>query len=59
MHFSPYEHRLIVRAQRIGDTKVLMLLARRMVMLILQQLLNKLPELTGLEKRERRWLPSR
>ncbi len=50
MHFSPYEDRLVVRAQRIGDTEVYMLVTRRMVMLILQQLLNKLPELTELEK---------
>ncbi len=50
MHFSPYEDRLVVRAQRVGDSEVHMLLTRRMVMLILQQLLNKLPELTGLEK---------
>ncbi|MEX0739201.1 MAG: hypothetical protein WD071_07660 [Pseudohongiella sp.] len=50
IHFSPYEDRLIVRAQRVGATEVHMLLTRRMVMLVLQQLLNKLPELTGLEK---------
>ncbi|HDZ08737.1 hypothetical protein [Pseudohongiella sp.] len=50
MHFSPYEDRLVVRAKRVGDSEVHMLLTRRMVMLILQQLLNKLPELTGLEK---------
>jgi len=50
MHFSPYEDRLIVRAQRTDGTEVHMLLTRRMVMLVLQQLLNKLPELTGLEK---------
>lgn len=50
MHFSPYEDRLIVRAQRVGGADVHMLLTRRMVMLILQQLLAKLPELTGLDK---------
>lgn len=50
MHFSPYEDRLIVRAQRIGGSEVYMLLTRRMVMLVLQQMLGKLPELTGLEK---------
>jgi len=50
MHFSPYEDRLIVRAQRSDGSDVYMLLTRRMVMLILQQMLAKLPELTGLEK---------
>lgn len=50
MHFSPYEDRLIVRAQRTGGSEVYMLLTRRMVMLVLQQMLGKLPELTGLEK---------
>lgn len=50
MHFSPYEDRLIVRAQRAGDSEVHLLLTRRMVMLVLQQMLAKLPELTGLEK---------
>lgn len=50
MHFSPFEDRLVVRAQRIDQTEVYMLLTRRMVMLVLQQMLGKLPELTGLEK---------
>lgn len=50
MHFSPYEDRLIVRAQRAGDSEVHLLLTRRMVMLVLQQMLARLPELTGLEK---------
>jgi hypothetical protein len=50
MHFSPYEDRLIVRAMRRDGTEINMLLTRRMVMLVLQQLLGKLPELTGLEK---------
>lgn len=50
MHFSPFEDRLVVRAQRTDSSEVHMLLTRRMVMLVLQQLLAKLPELTGLEK---------
>lgn len=50
MHFSPYEDRLVVRAQRTDKTEIHMLLTRRMVMLMLQQMLGKLPELTGLEK---------
>ena len=50
MHFSPYEDRLVVRAQRTDNSEVHMLLTRRMVMLVLQQMLGKLPELTGLEK---------
>ncbi len=50
MHFSPFEDRLVVRAQRSDKSEVHMLLTRRMVMLVLQQMLAKLPELTGLEK---------
>jgi hypothetical protein len=50
MHFSPYEDRLVLRAQRTDKREVHMLLTRRMVMLVLQQMLGKLPELTGLEK---------
>lgn len=50
MHFSPFEDRLVVQAQRSDNSEVHMLLTRRMVMLVLKQLLGKLPELTGLEK---------
>lgn len=50
IHFSPYEDRLVVRAQRTDKSEAHMLLTRRMVMLVLQQLLGKLPALTGLEK---------
>jgi len=50
IHFSPFEDRLVVRAQRSDKSEVHMLLTRRMVILVLKQLLDKLPELTGLEK---------
>jgi len=49
--FSPYEDRLVVKAGRaVGDGTICMLLTRRMVMIVLQQLLGKLPKLTGLDK---------
>ena len=54
MHFSPYEDRLIVRAQRSDGSDVYMLLTRRMVMLILQQMLAKLPKYCRWRIR-RRW----
>lgn len=50
INFSPYEDRLIVSSAREGRGDVWLLLTRRMVILVLQQLLAKLPELTGLEK---------
>lgn len=48
--FSPYEDRLVLRAQRAEHDVVTVLLTRRMVMIVLQRLLSSLPELTGLEK---------
>jgi hypothetical protein len=51
IRFNGFEDRLVVTAQRIGDAgQVTMLLSRRMVLLMLTNVLNKLPELTGLEK---------
>ena len=47
MHFSSFEYRLVVLAQRSDKSEVHILLTLRMVMLMLQQLLAKLLELTG------------
>jgi hypothetical protein len=48
---SPFEDRLVVRAQLAdSDHDLHMLLTRRMVMIVVQQLLARLPALTGLEK---------
>lgn len=46
--FSAYEDRLVLNAQRPNHGPVHLLLTRRMSMIVLQQLLIKLPELTGL-----------
>src|SRR5690606_4030918 len=48
--FSAYEDRLIVNAERPTHGPVHMLLTRRMAMIVLHQLLVKLPELTGLDQ---------
>lgn len=48
--FSPYEDRLVLRAQRAQNDMVKVLLTRRMVLIIMQQLVTSLPELTGLNK---------
>lgn len=48
--FSAYEDRLIVNAERPTHGSVHMLLTRRMAMIVLHQLLTKLPELTGLDQ---------
>ncbi|WP_151704842.1 hypothetical protein [Nitrincola alkalilacustris] len=48
--FSPYEDRLILQADRGPHGRLCLLLTRRMVMLVLQQLLNKLPEMSDLDK---------
>lgn len=48
--FSAYEDRLVLRAERGEHGVVSVLLTRRMVMIILQQLLTGLPTLTGLSK---------
>lgn len=49
--FSVYEDRLVAHAERSADHgPVALLLTRRMVMMVLRQLLNRLPELQGLDK---------
>lgn len=48
--FSPYEDRLILRAERGEHGVANVLLTRRMAMIVLQRLLVNLTELTGLQK---------
>ena len=49
--YSPFEDRLVLRAQMAGsDSDLHMLLTRRMVMIVVRQLLDRLPALTGLDK---------
>lgn len=48
--FSALEDRLIVRADRMQTDPVIMLLTRRMTMLVLQQVIARLPELSALDK---------
>jgi hypothetical protein len=50
INFSAYEDRLLVNAERIGIDDVTMLMTRRMTILVLQQILSRLPELSGLNK---------
>ncbi|TFH75449.1 hypothetical protein E3V39_04870 [Gammaproteobacteria bacterium LSUCC0112] len=50
INFSAYEDRLLVKAERIGIDDVTLLMTRRMTMLVLQQVLSRLPELSGLDK---------
>lgn len=50
INFSAYEDRLLVRAERTGIDDVTLLMTRRMTILVLQQVLSKLPELSGLDK---------
>jgi hypothetical protein len=50
INFSAYEDRLLVRAERTGIDDVTLLMTRRMTMLVLQQVLSRLPELSGLDK---------
>lgn len=50
INFSAYEDRLLVKAERMGIDDVTMLMTRRMTMLVLQQVLSRLPELSGLDK---------
>jgi hypothetical protein len=50
IEFSPYEDRLILSASRGSQGPVRVLLTRRMVMVILQQLLKQLPRVTGLNQ---------
>lgn len=48
LEFTPYEDRLLLTAERQGHDPARVLLTRRMVMIILQQLLRQLPQITGL-----------
>lgn len=48
--FSAYEDRLVVTANRGEHGQVKLLVTRRMVMIVLHELLAKLPVLTGLSK---------
>lgn len=48
--FSALEDRLIVRADRMQAEPVIMLFTRRMTMLVLQQTIARLPELSALDK---------
>ena len=50
INFSAYEDRLLVNAERIGIDDVTMLMTRRMTIRVLQQILSRLPELSGLNK---------
>jgi hypothetical protein len=48
--FSAYEDRLLLTTELAQTGHTTLLLTRRMVLLTLQQILNKLPALTGLEQ---------
>lgn len=48
--FSAYEDRLVVRSRRLNRQPINVLLTRRMTLIVLAQLLAKLPELSGLDK---------
>jgi hypothetical protein len=50
INFSAYEDRLLMKAERAGIDDVTLLMTRRMTMLVLQQVLSRLPELSGLDK---------
>lgn len=50
INFSPTEDRLIVRARQLQGDKVVLLLTRRMVIIVLQQLLTNLAKMTELGK---------
>lgn len=48
--FSAYEDRLVLRSKRVNRDPVNVLLTRRMTLIVLAQLLARLPELSGLDK---------
>jgi len=48
--FSPYEDRLVLKSKDSQHHASVLLLSRRMVMIVLQQLLSRLPGLSGLDK---------
>jgi hypothetical protein len=50
INYSAYEDRLIVRAQRLQNTPVTLLLTRRMTFVILQQVLARLADMSELGK---------
>jgi hypothetical protein len=50
INFSPFEDRLVIKATRKKSEPATLLCTRRMTILVLQQLLGNLPELTGLAK---------
>lgn len=50
VNFSPLEDRLIIRAPRLNTTPLTLLLTRRMTMLVLKQLLDRLAGLSELGK---------
>lgn len=50
VNFSVYEDRLVVRARRGPKGPVNLLLTRRMVLIVLQQLVGMLPKLEGLDQ---------
>jgi hypothetical protein len=50
IEFSPHEDRLILTAMRGGQGQVRLMLTRRIVIVMLQQLLKRLPSLMGLDK---------
>ncbi|MDO8908679.1 MAG: hypothetical protein Q7W55_09280 [Pseudohongiella sp.] len=50
INFSAFEDRLIVRAERMGTGPATLLFTRRMTILVLQQVVARLPELSALDK---------
>lgn len=50
IEFSPYEDRLILTAERGGSEPARLLLTRRMVMILLRQVLQVLPRMMGLSQ---------
>ncbi|MGC9457525.1 MAG: hypothetical protein ACP5DC_08350 [Halothiobacillaceae bacterium] len=50
LHFSPYEDRLVLKVTLAAGAERTILLTRRMVMLVLRQLLKSLPDMLGLEQ---------
>ena len=53
IHYSAYEDRLVLRATLRDGSPLMVLLTRRMVLILLQQILSRLPALAGLEKTPR------
>lgn len=50
VNYSAYEDRLVVSAERRGAGRLTLLLTRRMTMLMLQQMVEQLPSVSGLDK---------